>query len=98
MIGSFSDVLLTAISLFFAPHFGLVTPFTVIGEGGEHVRRLACDVLRLAQLRHLLPRFRHNHYGGAPRRRLNSIDFGGFQRFSTRATRDWNGSIIAGFL
>ena len=36
--------------------------------------------------------------GGAPRRLLNSVDFGGFQRFSTSATRDWNGGIIAGFL
>ena len=41
MIGSFSDVLLAAISLFLAPHFGLVIPFTVIGEGDEHVRGLA---------------------------------------------------------
>ena len=29
--------------------------------------------------------------GGAPRRLLNSVDFGGFQRFSASATRDWNG-------
>ena len=36
--------------------------------------------------------------GGAPRRLLNSVDFGGFQRISTSATRDWNGGIIAGFL
>ena len=34
----------------------------------------------------------------ALRRLLNSVDFGGFQRFSTSATRDQNGSIIAGFL
>ena len=41
----------------------------------------------------------HTAYcGGAPRRLLNSVDFGGFQRFSTSATRDWNGGIIAGFL
>jgi hypothetical protein len=26
--------------------------------------------------------------GGAPRRLLNSVDFGGFQRFFTSATRD----------
>jgi hypothetical protein len=39
-----------------------------------------------------------DYCGGAPRRLLNSVDFGGFQRFSTSATRDWNGGIIAGFL
>ena len=43
-------------------------------------------------------RFPYAYCGGAPRRLLNSVDFGGFQRFSTSATRDWNGGIIAGFL
>jgi hypothetical protein len=41
---------------------------------------------------------RRAYCGGAPRRLLNSVDFGGFQRFSASATRDWNGGIIAGFL
>ena len=42
---------------------------------------------------------RSNVYcGGVLRRLLNSVDFGGFQRFSTSATHDWNGGIIAGFL
>jgi len=35
--------------------------------------------------------------GGAPRRLLLSVDFGGFQRFSTSITHDWNRGIIAGF-
>jgi len=38
-----------------------------------------------------------DYCGGAPRRLLNSVDFGGFQRFSS-AARDWNGGIIARFL
>jgi hypothetical protein len=36
--------------------------------------------------------------GGAPRGLLNFVDFGGFQRFSVSATRDWNVGIIARFL
>jgi hypothetical protein len=39
-----------------------------------------------------------DYCGGALRKLLNSVDFGGFQRFSASATRDWNGGIIAGFL
>jgi hypothetical protein len=39
-----------------------------------------------------------SYCGGAPRRLLNTVDFGGFQRFSTSATCDWNGGIIARFL
>ena len=36
--------------------------------------------------------------GGAPRGLLNSVDFGGFQRFSVGATRDWNGGYNCWFL
>jgi len=36
--------------------------------------------------------------GGAPRRLLNSVNFGGFQRFSTSATRDCKRDIYSRFL
>ena len=43
-------------------------------------------------------KYRRDKCGGAPRRLLNSVDFRGFQRFSTSATCDQNRGIIAGFL
>ena len=43
-------------------------------------------------------KYKRDECSGALRRLLNFVDFRGFQRFSTSATRDQNRSIIARFL
>ena len=43
-------------------------------------------------------KYKRDECGGALRRLLNFVDFRGFQRFSTSATCDQNGGIIARFL